>query len=121
MLVLYILSCAISPDESCILSGSEDNTIKIWETKTTQCKFTLRGHTKPVWYCAISSDGEFILSGRLDGIKMWCCKSKLASTIKIQSIFRMYLQRKAYLEILSLKPGETGYLKAKKEFSSLIN
>ena len=39
----------------------------------------------------------------------------------IQSIFRMYLQRKLYLEILSLKPGGAGYLEAKEEFSSLVS
>ena len=116
-----ILSCAVSPDGSWILSGSEDNTLKIWDTKTTQCKFTLQGHTKPVWYCAISSNGELILSGGLDGIKMWRLKSKLASIILIQSTIRMYLLRKVYLEILSLKPGGTGYLKAKTEFSSFVN
>ena len=39
--------------------------------------------------------------------------------VKIQSIIRMYLQRKDYFEILSLKPGGIGYLKAKMEFDLL--
>ena len=45
----------------------------------------------------------------------------LARAIKIQSIIRMFLQRKDYLEILSLKPGGVGYLDVKKEFNSLVN
>ena len=45
---------------------------------------------------------------------------KPRAVITIQSIFRMYLQRKLYLEILSLKPGGAGYLEAKEEFSSLV-
>lgn len=45
----------------------------------------------------------------------------LARAIKIQSIIRMFLQRKDYLEILSLKPGGIGYLDVKKEFNSLVN
>jgi len=40
--------------------------------------------------------------------------------IKIQSIIRMYLKRKTYLEILSLKPDGAGYLKCKNEFEGLI-
>ncbi len=43
------------------------------------------------------------------------------SATTIQSKFRMHLQRKRYLEILSLKPGGTGYLKAKEEFHSLVS
>jgi hypothetical protein len=43
---------------------------------------------------------------------------KPAAAIKIQSIIRKYLQRKYYLEILSLKPGGVGYLEAKNEFES---
>ena len=38
------------------------------------------------------------------------------AAIKIQALRRMYLKRKDYLEILSLKPGGDGYLKAKNEF-----
>ena len=47
-------------------------------------------------------------------------ETETKSAAKIQSKIRMYLQRKLYLEILSLKPGGTGYIKAKKEFSSLV-
>lgn len=38
------------------------------------------------------------------------------AAIKIQALRRMYLKRKDYLEILSLKPGAAGYLKVKEEF-----
>ena len=39
--------------------------------------------------------------------------------IKIQSILRMYLKRKDYLEILSFKPDGAGYLKVKNEFEMM--
>ena len=42
-------------------------------------------------------------------------------TTKIQSLLRMYLKRKDYLEILSLKPNGSGYLKVKAEFESLAS
>jgi len=41
---------------------------------------------------------------------------KPEAAIKIQSILRMYLKRKDYLEILSFKPDGAGYLKVKNEF-----
>ena len=40
--------------------------------------------------------------------------------IKIQSLMRMYLKRKDYLEILSFKPDGKGYLKAKAEFEGVV-
>ena len=46
-------------------------------------------------------------------------KKKYNSYIKIQSVFRMYLQRKIFLEIMSLKPDGSGYKQAKDEYESL--
>jgi hypothetical protein len=43
---------------------------------------------------------------------------KPGASVKIQSILRMYLQQKDYLEILDLKPDGTGYIKVKEEFES---
>ena len=40
------------------------------------------------------------------------------AAIKIQTLLRMHLKRKNYLEILSLKPSGVGYLEAKNEFES---
>ena len=42
-------------------------------------------------------------------------------TTIIQSLLRMYLKRKNYLEILSLKPDGSGYLEVKAEFESLAS
>ena len=42
------------------------------------------------------------------------------SATTIQSKIRMHLQRKLYLEILSLKPGGTGYKSVEEEFNSLV-
>ena len=60
---------------------------------------------------------------RKDWLKPWwtlyCAAfhdQKPDMAIKIQSILRMYLKRKDYLEILSFKPDGAGYLKVKNEF-----
>jgi WD40 repeat protein len=39
-----VRSVAWSPDGNCIASGSDDKTIKVWNTKTGQCQST-RGHS----------------------------------------------------------------------------
>ncbi len=62
----------MSPDETAIVSASNDNTLRIWDVKTEQEKCTLAG-PMPVWiyfclmdikvkWCCFSLDGEYILS-----------------------------------------------------------
>ena len=63
---------------------------------------------------------------RKDWLKPWwtlyCATfhdQKPDMAIKIQSILRMHLKRKDYLEILSFKPEGAGYLKVKNEFEMM--
>ena len=54
-----------------IISGSEDKTIKIWDSKTGECEMTLSGHTNGVRALAIL-DNQYIVSGSIDKtIKIW--------------------------------------------------
>ena len=65
-------SVAISADNSTIVSGSRDNTIKVWDLETGTWKRTLTGHSSDVWSLAISADNSTIVSGSLDDtIKVW--------------------------------------------------
>lgn len=67
-----ITSLAISPDVKTIVSGSSDNTIKIWDVKERKCLHTLVGHTSDITSVAISPNSKFIVSGsRDDTIKIW--------------------------------------------------
>jgi WD40 repeat protein len=67
-----VLRCAISPDNSFIVSASNDQTLKVWETLTGLERFTLTGHTKHINSCAISSDSSLILSvAANDSLKVW--------------------------------------------------
>ena len=43
-----VWSVAWSPDGTKVASGSEDNTVKIWETSTGTCQSTLSGHSRYV-------------------------------------------------------------------------
>ncbi len=72
----WVLSCAISPDGKWALSGSEDNTLKVWDLKMGKCRQTLEGHANAVRSCAISPDGKWALSGSSDNtLKVWDLKT----------------------------------------------
>ncbi|KIJ52909.1 hypothetical protein M422DRAFT_242854 [Sphaerobolus stellatus SS14] len=68
-----VQSVAFSPDGKCIASGSEDNTIWIWDAETGEnVGEPLKGHTSSVWSVAFSPDGKRIASGSEDNtIRIW--------------------------------------------------
>ncbi|MFM6729040.1 MAG: WD40 repeat domain-containing protein, partial [Dolichospermum sp.] len=47
-------------------SGSDDNTIKIWNLETGRKKFTIKGHIDWVNAIAIAPDGKTLISGSDD-------------------------------------------------------
>lgn len=65
-------SVAISPDGRTLASGSEDQTIKLWDLRTGKLLSTLTGHSDGVKSVAFSPDGNTLVSGSADyTIKLW--------------------------------------------------
>ena len=59
-------------DGSRLFSGSNDNTIKVWDVATGTCLQTLQGHTDWVNSVCVSADGSRLFSGSWDNtIKVW--------------------------------------------------
>ena len=59
-----VLSVSYFPNGTQIVSGSQDNTILIWDSLTHAIiKGPLTGHSGPVTSVAYSSDGSLIISG----------------------------------------------------------
>ncbi|MBS9386977.1 MAG: hypothetical protein HEQ24_23330 [Dolichospermum sp. BR01] len=55
-----------------MISGSSDNTIKIWDVGTETEKFTLPGHSHWVTAIALTPDGKTVISSSSDNtIKIW--------------------------------------------------
>ncbi|KAG6902503.1 hypothetical protein C0995_015695 [Termitomyces sp. Mi166 len=72
-----IFCIAYSPNGTHIVSGSEDNTIKVWNAASgQQVREPFRGHTNFVHSVAYSPDGTHIVSGSQDmTIRVWIVES----------------------------------------------
>ena len=69
-----VYSVSFSPDGKRIVSGSGDETIRIWDATTGKVLDTLEGHTDDVTSASFSPDGKRIVSGSssLDNtIRIW--------------------------------------------------
>ncbi len=63
---------AITPDGRRAISGSYDNTLRVWDLQSWASLNTLSGHTDRVFGVAISPDGRFAVSSSADGtILVW--------------------------------------------------
>ena len=77
-----IKALVLSPDGRFLVSGSEDVTLKIWDTATGNVLRTLYGHEQPVLAAAISPDGRLIASGGADTtVRVWNVVTGQATTL----------------------------------------
>jgi WD40 repeat protein len=67
-----VRAVAFSPDGSTIVSGSEDQTIRVWDARDGTCLKTLTGHSGRVLSVVFSPDGRLLASGSVDRtIRLW--------------------------------------------------
>ena len=71
-----VTSIAFSSDGSMLVSGSWDETVRLWDAVTGEEKATLKGHAGPtgagVYSVAFSPDGSTLASGSQDAtVRLW--------------------------------------------------
>ena len=59
-----VYSLAFAPDGRCLLSGSEDTSLRLWDLEVGQSLLVLEGHTGVVRAVALSHDGKWVATGR---------------------------------------------------------
>ena len=62
----YVYGVSFSPNNQYVVSGSGDNTVRIWNVESGDCIKTLEGHTDKVWDVSFSPNNQYVLSEGLD-------------------------------------------------------
>lgn len=78
-----VITCLqFNPRTNTIVSGSDDQTLKVWSSDTGRCITTLEGHTGGVWSSQLSPD-DIVISGSTDRtLRVWEARSgKLVHTL----------------------------------------
>ena len=72
-----VTAIAVTPDGKQLVSGSNDNSLKIWDLETGKEKFSFIGHSDEITAVAITPDGNQIISSSRDGtVKVWSLKNR---------------------------------------------
>ena len=67
-----VRSVAFSPDGERVLTGSSDNTARLWDAASGVPIHALRGHEDSVYSVAFSPDGERLVTGSYDNTaRLW--------------------------------------------------
>jgi WD40 repeat protein len=67
-----VKAVAVTADGKRVISGSWDETVKVWNLETGEELFTLSGHSSYVQAVAVTADGNRVISGSWDKtVKVW--------------------------------------------------
>ncbi|KAI8337053.1 WD40-repeat-containing domain protein [Chlamydoabsidia padenii] len=76
----------IGEDGRTAVSGSSDNTLRIWDVETAECLDVLEGHQSRIWDVSSTKNGDHIASASGDGlVKIWSLKESNACCVNTLS------------------------------------
>ncbi|MCY4404420.1 MAG: sigma-70 family RNA polymerase sigma factor [Candidatus Poribacteria bacterium] len=82
---------AFSPDGTVLACGSDDSTVKLWNTTTGELIVTLTGQLSTVFELTFSPDGNMLACGSSDGtVRFW--HTKLRKALKTQIAGHMWIR-----------------------------
>lgn len=64
----YVFCCNYNPQSNLIVSGSFDESVRVWDVKKGKCIKVLPAHSDPVSGVCFNRDGTLIVSGGYDGL-----------------------------------------------------
>jgi COMPASS component SWD3 len=81
----YVFCCNFNPQGSVIATGSYDESVRLWDTRTGKEAKIIEAHADPVTSVQFNCDGTLLATGSYDGLcRVWdglsgvCLKSLLA-------------------------------------------
>ncbi|KJH49670.1 WD domain, G-beta repeat protein [Dictyocaulus viviparus] len=73
----HVITC-LQIQGDMLVTGSDDNTLRVWSIEKGKLLFSLVGHTGGVWTSQLSTDGKYIISGSTDrtvkNFKVWSAR-----------------------------------------------
>jgi WD40 repeat protein len=96
-----VCSVAFSPTGTCVVSGSGDKTIQLWDVESGKAIRSLIGHSGLVRSVAFSPDGKRVVSGSFDQtIRLWDVESG-------EAIGSPFTGHTSYVYSVAFSPGGT--------------
>ncbi|VDK43871.1 unnamed protein product [Anisakis simplex] len=89
-----------------IITGADDNLVKIWSATSGLLRFTLRGHSGEITDMTVSDDNVLLATGSVDKtVRIWCLQ-----TAACLRIFRSHTAMVTLISFLPFVDGDTRYL-----------